>query len=214
MEDQLQSELDCSFGDTPSDIADSHRNSGVIEWAGAGAEGKTSSTLWPSKPFSPCVPAIKSASPSPRQLYPGPNILSTNLPTQSSLPLPFGRPISPRRRSPARKKRPGKAKIAKGRASPGVAAADDDLFEVIILTAIKANTELYYKVLRYEPVDFNVFLDLAIGQDLPTKKLVYKLRAFLDRQVCFLCALASRYSLLSADHPFLWSNQERPVTES
>ena len=121
-----------------------------------------------------------------------------NYSTQSSLPLPFGRPISAGRRSPARKRRLRKAKIAtttEGRASPGVAlqsAADDGLFEVVMLSAIKANTELYYKVLRYEPVDFNVFLDLAIGQDLPTKKLVYKLRAFLDRQVCLLCALTSQ----------------------
>lgn len=134
-----------------------------------------------------------------------------NFSTQSHLPLSFGRPITPRRRSPARKKRLRKAKIittTEGRASPGVAlqsAADDDLFEVIMLTAIKANTELYHKVLRYEPVDFKVFLDLAIGQDLPTKRLVYKLRTFLDQQVCLLCLLTGRCSLWSTDYPFLWS---------
>jgi hypothetical protein len=209
VEDQLQNELDCSFGDTPSDIANSHSNVGVIEWAGAGATGKMTPKLWPSTPFSPCALVTKPASPSPQRLYPRPNVLSTNFSTQSSLHIPFDRPISRRRRSPARKKRPRKATIAtttEGRASPGVAlqsAASDGLFEVIMLTAIKANTELYYKVLRYEPVDFNVFLDLAIGQDLPTRNLVYKLRAFLDRQVCFLCALISQYSLRSTDHSFL-----------
>lgn len=81
-----------------------------------------------------------------------------------------------------------------------------------MLTAIKAHTELYYKVLRYEPIDFNVFLDLAIGQDLPTKKLVYKLRTFLDRQVSLLCPLASWYSLRPADHSFLY--EESSLTES
>lgn len=145
-----------------------------------------------------------------------------NYSTQSSLPLPFGRPISPRRRSPTRKKRPRKAKIVtttEGRASPGVAlqsAADDDLFEVVMLTAIKANTELYHKVLRYEPVDFNVFLNLAVGRDLPTKNLVYKLRAFLDQQVCLVCLFASRCSLrvYRLFIPVVLLNQEQLVTES
>ena len=164
--------------------------------------------LWPSASL-PCAPATNPAA--PRRVYPRLDVLRTNFSTQSSLPPSFGRPISPRRRSPARKKRPRKLDIAtttEDRASPGVAlqsATNDDLFEVIMLAAIKADTELYHKVLRYEPIDFNVFLDLAIGQDLPTIKLVYKLMTFLDQQVCFLCALPSQCSLQSADHSFLWS---------
>lgn len=211
-EDQLQNELDSEIGERPSEIADSWGDwdAGVIEWTGAEADEKMIPELWPSTPPSH-TPATKLAAPSTRRLYPHLNVPRLNFSTQSSLPLPFGRPISPRRRSPARKKRPRKAKIittTEGRASPGVAlqsAADDDLFEVIMLMAIKANTKLYHKVLRYEPVDFNVFLDLAIGQDLPTKKLVYKLRTFLDQQVGLLYSLISRCSLRSTDYPFLWS---------
>jgi len=196
----------------PSDIADSWGdwNAGVIEWAGHEEEEKGTPKLWPATSFSPHTPATELATPNIRQLYPHLNVPRMNYSTQSPLPLPFGRPISPPRRSPTRKKRPRKAKIVtttEGRASPGVAlqsAADEDLFEVIMLTAIKGSTDLYHKVLRYEPVDFNVFLDLAIGQDLPTKRLVYKLRAFLDRQVCLLCLLASRCSLWPTDYSFLW----------
>ena len=217
-EDQLQNELDCSSGDTPSDIANSLWNAGVIEWAGAGADEKMSPKLWPSAPFLPRASATRQAAPSHQQLYHRLNILTTNFSTQSSLPSSFGRSISPRRRPPARKKRPHKGTIAtttEDRASRGVAlqsATNDDLFEVVMLTAIKADTELYYKVLRYEPIDFNVFLDLAIGQDLPTIKLVCKLRTFLDRQVCLQYALASQCSLRPADHSFLY--EERSLTES
>ena len=202
-EDQLQNELDYLTGETPGDIADpwGDSNTGVIEWAGAKAEENG---------FSPRTPATKLAAPSTQRLYYHLDVPRMNYSTQSLLSLPFGRPVSPRRRSPERKKRQRKAKITttmEGRASPGVtlqSAADDDLFEVLMLTAIKANTELYHKVLRYEPVDFNVFLDLSIGRDLPTKKLVHKLRAFLDRQVCLSCLLASRCLLQLTDHSFLW----------
>ena len=215
-EDQLQNELDYSFGDTPSDIANSHWDAGVIEWAGAGADEKMTPKLPPSASLLRCTSATKPAAPSPRRLYHRLDILRTDFSTQSPLPSPFGRSISPRRRSPVRKKRsrnPTIATTTEDRASRGVAlqsATNDDLFEVIMLTAIKANTELYYKVLRYEPIDFNVFLDLAIGQDLPTKKLVYKLRTFLDRQVCLLCALTGQCSLRPADYSFLY--EERSIT--
>ena len=212
-EDQLQNELDCAFGETPSEIADSWGdwNAWTIEWTGGGPDEKMIPELQSSASPS-CTPATERAAPSTRRLDSHPGVPKMNFSIQPSLPLPFGRPISPRRRSPARKKPPRKAKIVtttESRASPGVAlqsAADDDLFEVLMLTAIKANTKLYHKVLRYEPVDFNVFLDLAVGQDLPTKKLVYKLRTFLDQQVCLLCSLTGQYSfsLLSTDYTFLW----------
>jgi hypothetical protein len=212
--DQLQNELDCFSGDTPTSIADSWEdwNAGVIECAEARAEENTIPRLWLSTSPSLCSSAAtKLAIPSTQRLYPHLDIPIMNYSTQSSLPLPFSRPISQRRGLPVRKKHLRKVKIAtttEGRASPGVAlqsAADDDLFEVVMLSAIKANTELYHKVLRYEPVGFSVFLDLAIGQDLPTKRLVYKLRTFLDRQVSLPCLSASRSSIRSTDYSFLWS---------
>lgn len=105
-------------------------------------------------------------------------------------PLPLPLPVQPPSVSP-RKKVSNKQAIS----ALGIHTLDNmdqQQFDNLMQSAIRNDSSLYQKVLRYEPIEFNQFVYLAMGQGIPTGRLVKKLRQFLDNSVSFQLKLFSR----------------------
>jgi len=60
--------------------------------------------------------------------------------------------------------------------------SDEATVNELLKTMITSNEELYLRVLRYEPINFEVFYDLALARKLQPRGLRLKLRNFLDSQ--------------------------------
>ncbi|KAK7061934.1 hypothetical protein R3P38DRAFT_2493589 [Favolaschia claudopus] len=57
----------------------------------------------------------------------------------------------------------------------------DENWERELKEKILADNELYHRILRYEPLNFDIFVKLATDED-PTARLRLQLRSFLDKQ--------------------------------
>ncbi|KAI0796610.1 hypothetical protein C8Q75DRAFT_741679 [Abortiporus biennis] len=66
---------------------------------------------------------------------------------------------------------------------------DSELF-IKLKQSIMDDKELYGKVLRYEPVHFEVFLQLALDLNVPSRKLKHRVKSFLDKQAVHFYGLA------------------------
>ncbi|KAI5123424.1 hypothetical protein M0805_006129 [Coniferiporia weirii] len=80
-----------------------------------------------------------------------------------------------------------KANEAGGRCVPSSdnqrrkAISDDELFDRLKV-ALLSNERLYLRVLRYEPIHFEVFMEMARGHNAAVPALKTKVKAFLDSQ--------------------------------
>ncbi|KII94849.1 hypothetical protein PLICRDRAFT_693170 [Plicaturopsis crispa FD-325 SS-3] len=88
---------------------------------------------------------------------------------------------------------PTKKKSAKGtgkaKAPPEDPQVDDDGnlqvdpdFNALMRDCIMNDEALYSRILRYEPIHYEVFAKIAVDQGLPSRGLKLKLRAFLDKE--------------------------------
>lgn len=68
---------------------------------------------------------------------------------------------------------------------------DQENFNNIMQERIKEDAELWHRVLRYEPVPFTEFLDMALATGAPKKNLTEKLRTFLISRVGIFWAFSS-----------------------
>lgn len=121
------------------------------------------------------------------------------------VPAPFALPVPATPAKPERKKQnKGKGKVkdvTKTVASRWKDEEFDDRWEQQMKGKIKADEDLYFRILRYEvsirsapldrslipyqPIHFDVFLKLATVADRPISGMLkYQVRVFLDKQVC------------------------------
>jgi uncharacterized protein YdaU (DUF1376 family) len=78
----------------------------------------------------------------------------------------------------------GRASPSKTHSSDALDALDQDHFNHLMQVAIMNDKSLWQRILRYEPVNFTEFLDIALAARVPSKKLTDKLRVFLVSKVC------------------------------
>ncbi|OBZ76076.1 hypothetical protein A0H81_04012 [Grifola frondosa] len=90
-------------------------------------------------------------------------------------------PSSPREPGKVRKPRKKKAAEQDEDVAGGPEVAEVEL-NAKLKDAILKDQELHLRVLRYEPVHFDVFLQLALDLGMPARSLRLKVRSFLDRQ--------------------------------
>ncbi|KAK7695435.1 hypothetical protein QCA50_000071 [Cerrena zonata] len=105
---------------------------------------------------------------------PNPNIIDTNPEPPKSSPPPS---------QPAKRRgRPKKdSKATEKAAMKPKDISDEELFTKLRESIIN-DVDLHHRVLRYEPVHFDVFLQFALDFGIPTRGLKLRVRAFLDSQ--------------------------------
>ncbi|VDC06311.1 unnamed protein product [Peniophora sp. CBMAI 1063] len=81
---------------------------------------------------------------------------------------------------PAAVRKPTKKRTKK--AAPAV-VLDDDALEVEMKRLILADEALYLRILRFEPIHFDVFYELALSIGISDRKLKARVRTILDKQV-------------------------------
>jgi hypothetical protein len=60
---------------------------------------------------------------------------------------------------------------------------EQEQFDAIMQQAIQKEMQLLLRIIRYEPVSIDEFVALAIGDSMPTGRIIFKLRTFLDSKV-------------------------------
>lgn len=78
-------------------------------------------------------------------------------------------------------------------------ATDQEHFNNLMQTAIMNDKALWQRILRYEPVNFTEFLDIALAAGEPGRKLTDKLRVFLVSKVRYMNSLLDRKWLMSCN---------------
>ncbi|KZV77183.1 hypothetical protein PENSPDRAFT_746952 [Peniophora sp. CONT] len=112
-------------------------------------------------------------SPAPRErAEPGPSHLPVS-PTDPDTPT--DPPTAP---TPVRKTAKKRAKKA-----PAAVVLDDEALEAEMKKLVLANEALYLRILRYEPIHFDVFYQLALSLNISDRGLRVRVRAVLDKQV-------------------------------
>ncbi|KIP12702.1 hypothetical protein PHLGIDRAFT_113305 [Phlebiopsis gigantea 11061_1 CR5-6] len=97
------------------------------------------------------------------------------------------RSASPAAQAKRTKAKPRSKKDAEG-AKDGAKLTDEELHEQL-RARIEQDTALYHRVLRYEPVHFDVFLALAGSLNVPERGLKLRVRDFLDKQAIHFSGL-------------------------
>ena len=88
-------------------------------------------------------------------------------------------------------------KATKATKSKAIKLTEDEI-DAQLKASILSDTQLYHRILRYEPIPFDAFVDLVAGPDSGIKvtgPLKLQVRAFLDKQVstrCFVLNAAVR----------------------
>ncbi|KAJ7638981.1 hypothetical protein FB45DRAFT_1023726 [Roridomyces roridus] len=74
-------------------------------------------------------------------------------------------------------------KTKRSRKKAGAEDEFDETWQVNLRDKIMQDQDLYFRILRYEPIDFNIFLKLVNTDEEPAGgKLRFALRSFLDKQ--------------------------------
>jgi hypothetical protein len=85
----------------------------------------------------------------------------------------------------------------------------DERWEFGLKEKILEDRDLHLRILRYEPINFDVFLKLATGEEIAGGRLIFKLRAFLDKQVGLVSDPSAMVCSGFSGHQFLWGRGDQ-----
>ncbi|KAL1944203.1 hypothetical protein VTO73DRAFT_3388 [Trametes versicolor] len=114
-----------------------------------------------------------------------------------------GPPAPAKKKRGRRKKVAAEASDAEGAEGKGADVSQDEL-NAKMKEAVLADAALHLRILRYEPIHFDVFLQMAIALGMPAKRsgLKNKVRAFLDQKaIHFYGADPSKSRTKRTRHP-------------
>jgi len=116
--------------------------------------------------------------------------LTTNKTIAVKSPRPTSSKTSPTKTKgvhevvPSPRKRAGRTETPKTPSKKKIQVVDesDEVWERKMMEKIIRDTDLHLRILRYEPIHFDVFLQLAVEGSSSSGKLKLRLRSFLDKQ--------------------------------